>query len=154
MHPTRLVLARAPMIKFLGKRVPPKTITPAAPANEPAPHPASPSHSLPDSFITYRSKAQQHGPLAGHGRPSSSPSSSSQSSAPPPSFAASTSHAYGGVGGRSGHEFGSVRPDEGRGEVWDRSELPGRFGRMPWTEDEIEAVELGGANLRVGWGGS
>ena len=47
-----------------------------------------------------------------------------------------------------------MQPDEGRGEVWDRSELPGRFGRMAWTEDEIEAVELGGANLRVGWGGS
>ena len=65
-----------------------------------------------------------------------------------------TSHAYGGVGGHSGHELGSVRPDAARGEVWDRSDLPGRFGRMAWSEEEIEAVELGGANLGVGWGGS
>lgn len=47
-----------------------------------------------------------------------------------------------------------MEPDAGNGEVWDRSELPKRFGRMAWSEDEIEAVELGGANLRPGWGGS
>lgn len=65
-----------------------------------------------------------------------------------------TSHAYGGIGGHSGHELGDVEPNAGKGEVWDRSELPKRFGRMAWTEDEIEALELGGANLRAGWGGS
>lgn len=47
-----------------------------------------------------------------------------------------------------------MRPDESKGEVWDRSELPKRFGRMAWSADEIEAVELGGANMGVGWGGS
>ena len=41
-----------------------------------------------------------------------------------------------------------------KGQVWDRSELPERFGRMRWSEDEIEAVELGGAGVRVGWGGA
>lgn len=65
-----------------------------------------------------------------------------------------SSHAYGGIGGHSGHELGAVEPNTGKGEVWDRSELPKRFGRMTWSEDEIEAVELGGANLRAGWGGS
>lgn len=48
--------------------------------------------------------------------------------------------------------MGGVEPS--KDEVWDRSELPARFGRMTWTEDEIEGVELGGANLKPGWGGS
>ena len=42
----------------------------------------------------------------------------------------------------------------GKGEVWDRSELPKRFGRLAWSEEEIEAVELGGAGMKVGWGGA
>lgn len=48
--------------------------------------------------------------------------------------------------------MGGTQP--AKGEVWDRSELPRRFGRMSWTEEEIEAVEMGGAGLKVGWGGS
>ena len=166
MRPTIRLLAtgpRTPLIKFLGKRSlpsqsPPPTsftslqsfpltslflqehnITPAAPPSEPHPHPESPTHSLPDSFVSYRSKAQQHGPLAGHKRPSAPP--------PPGAF-----HAYGAVGGHTGHELGDVEP--AKGEVWDRSELPKRFGRMSWTAEEIEAVELGGAGAKVGWGGS
>ena len=95
--------------------------------------------------MAYRSKAQQHGPLGGYNRPSSPPAPSFSSSC-------STSHAYGAIGGHSGHELGSIRP--GQGEVWDRSELPPRFGRMRWTEEEIEAVELGGAGVNVGWGGA
>ena len=90
---------------------------------------------------------QQHGPLGGQSRPSSSESSPSPAASPPPS-----SHAYGGIGGHSGHELGGVEP--AKGEVWDRSELPARFGRMPWTQEEIEALELGGAGLKVGWGGA
>lgn len=135
-------------IRFKQKSLtrPTETITPAAPATEPAVHPASPSDSLPESFMSYRSRAQQHGPLAGQNRPSSSPSASS---APPPS---SSSHAYGAIGGLSGHALGGVEP--ARGEVWDRSELPARFGRMAWTEEEIEGLELAGANLKPGWGGS
>lgn len=62
------------------------------------------------------------------------------------------SHAYGAIGGYSGHELGSVKPASG--QVWDRSELPERFRRMSWTEEEIEAVELGGAGVLVGWGGA
>lgn len=92
--------------------------------------------------MSYRSKAQQHGPLAGHRN------STSQS----PSPSAASSHAYGSIGGHSGHELGGVKPAQG--QVWDRSELPKRFGRMAWTEEEIEAVQLGGAGVRVGWGGS
>lgn len=120
-----------------------ETITPAAPAEEAHPHPASPDQTLPDSFISYRSRVQQHGPLGGQSRPSSPESSSS---APP------SSHAYGGIGGHSGHELGRV--ELAKGEVWDRSELPARFGRMPWTQEEIEALELGGAGLKPGWGGA
>ena len=123
-----------------------ETISPAAPANEPTPHPASPSHSLPDSFISYRSRVQQHGPLASHMNQSSSAPSSSTPPIPP------SSHAYGAIGGHSGHEIGHLQP--GKGEVWDRSELPSRFRRLAWTEEEIEALELGGAGLKVGWGGS
>jgi len=113
----------------------------AAPA-EPHVHPASPTDSLPDSFMSYRSKAQQHGPLAGHKK------STSQS----PSSSAPLSHGYDSIGGHSGHELGGVQPAQG--QVWDRSDLPKRFGRMAWTEEEIEAVEMGGAGIRVGWGGS
>lgn len=38
--------------------------------------------------------------------------------------------------------------------VMDRTELPKRFWGLSWTEEEIEGVELGGANLKAGWGGS
>ena len=171
MFPTRLLREaqhRVPMIKFLGKRVAPsmqlqffpyhllialtETISPAAPANEPAPHPASPSNSLPDSFMSYRSRVQQHGPLANYmNQPSSAPSAQSASPSPAPS-PSSSSHAYGAIGGHSGHELGHLEP--ANGEVWDRSELPARFGRMAWTDEEIEALELGGAGLKVGWGGA
>ncbi len=92
--------------------------------------------------MSYRSKAQQHGPLAGHKK------STSQS----PSSSAPLSHGYDSIGGHSGHELGGVQPAQG--QVWDRSDLPKRFGRMAWTEEEIEAVEMGGAGIRVGWGGS
>ena len=53
--------------------------------------------------------------------------------------------AYGFIGGRSGHELGAVKAE--KGTFFDRSELPKRFGRMVWTESEIEAVESGGASL-------
>lgn len=48
--------------------------------------------------------------------------------------------------------MGSVQPRQG--EVWDRSELPERFARLEWSGEEIEAVEMGGAGVRVGWGGA
>lgn len=38
--------------------------------------------------------------------------------------------------------------------VMDKTELPKRFWGLGWTEEELEGVELGGANLRIGWGGS
>lgn len=80
-------------------------------------HPASPETSLPDSFATYRAKAQQHGPL---GRAQFS-------------------------GGKAGASLGPVRPQNG--EFFDRAELPTRFGRLPWSEAEIEAIETGGASM-------
>ncbi|OTA29506.1 hypothetical protein BTJ68_09351 [Hortaea werneckii EXF-2000] len=51
---------RQPMIRFLGKRSIPKQVD-----HTPAPHPASPTHELPESFASYRTRAQQHGPLGG-----------------------------------------------------------------------------------------
>ncbi|KAI9664594.1 MAG: hypothetical protein M1821_006040 [Bathelium mastoideum] len=105
------------MIKFLGKRVPPANVD-----HSPHAHPASPSQTLPDSFATYRQKAQQHGPLT-H----------------------SSNYHSGAIGSHSGHSLGSVEP--GRGEVFDRSDLPSRFRRTPWTQAEIDAIESGGASM-------
>lgn len=52
---------------------------------------------------------------------------------------------YGAIGGHSGRQLGSVEP--GKGEVWDRNELPARFRRKVWTVDEMEAIDSGGASL-------
>lgn len=89
--------------------------------HSPRVHPASPTGALPDSFATYRAKAQQHGPL---GR---------------------ASFTTGGIGGRPGSSLGPIKP--GSGEFFDRTELPARFGRLSWSEAEIEAVESGGASM-------
>jgi len=63
MNATRVLRAstagRTPMIHFLGKRT-----IPASVDHSPRPHPAAPTKSLPTSFVEYRQKAQQHGPLA------------------------------------------------------------------------------------------
>lgn len=83
-------------------------------------HPAAPTSSLPDSFAAYRAKAQQHGPL---GR----------------------SQFNGTIGGSAGAALGPVRPEPG--QFFDRAELPARFGRLPWTQAEIEAIETGGASM-------
>ena len=135
---------RAPLIKFLGKRSPPSKLRCCArvlpftnlPAEStdstPHAHPASPSTTLPDSFVQYRSKAQQHGPLAHRSR------SLSSSSSPSPL-------AYGVIGGHTGESLGSVKAPQG--QYFDRSELPARFGRTKWTQAEIDAVETGGASL-------
>ncbi|KAL8787580.1 MAG: hypothetical protein Q9213_002142 [Squamulea squamosa] len=161
MYPTLRLLAqqqRTPLIKFLGKRSFPKppSSSASAPADEgtpPHPHPASPTHDLPSSFEAYRSSAQQHGPLARETQ-SDSPSKPSQPSTRPSSPPAPipSSRAYGAIGGHSGHSLGSVEPRPGM--VMDRTELPRRFWGLPWTDEEIEGVELAGANLRVGWGSS
>ncbi len=79
-------------------------------------HPASSSSELPESFASYRQKAQQHGPLTHKTAPASM---------------------YGGfIGPHSGGSLGSVEP--AKGELFDRSELPARFGRTPWSQAEIE----------------
>ncbi|KAL2430560.1 hypothetical protein ABEF95_011027 [Exophiala dermatitidis] len=130
MRPSLILRAgRTPMIKFIGKHTPPKSVD-----HTPHPHPASPTHSLPDSFITYRSKAQQHGPLGGnngHASPYQAPTSSAVT--------------YGRIGGTPGRQLGPVEPRDG--EYFDRNELPRRFWRPQWTEEEIEAVSSGGASL-------
>ncbi|KAK7555759.1 hypothetical protein IWX49DRAFT_590664 [Phyllosticta citricarpa] len=117
MRPTGRLLqqARQPLIRFLGKRSPPTHVD-----HTPHVHPASPMKSLPDSFASYRQKAQQHGPLNRRDL---------------------SAH----VGSKPGAALGPVKP--GPGEFWDRTELPARFGRLRWTKAEIEAVESGGASL-------
>ncbi|KAG5208236.1 Ribosomal protein YMR-31, mitochondrial [Trichophyton interdigitale] len=108
--------ARQPLIKFMGKRTIPASID-----HSPQPHPASPTHQLPDSFVTYRAKAQQHGPLNTTYRPFSS------------------------IGASSGAALGPVTPK--KGEYFDRNDLPARFRRAPWSQAEIDAIETGGASM-------
>lgn len=134
MHATKQLLAqRQPLIKFLGKRTIPSSqsshrrklvrmLTMAEIDHTPHAHPASPTHSLPESFASYRQKAQQHGPL--------------------------NTQTHGGlIGGHSGASLGPVEP--GKGMYFDRAELPQRFQRLAWTQAEIEAVESGGASLHA-----
>jgi small subunit ribosomal protein YMR-31 len=52
---------------------------------------------------------------------------------------------YGGIGGRTARQLGSVKPKDG--EFWDRNELPKRFRRTVYSEAEMEAIESGGASL-------
>ncbi|KIW31717.1 uncharacterized protein PV07_03317 [Cladophialophora immunda] len=138
MRPSLVLRAahqRTPLIKFIGKRTPPKSVD-----HTPHAHPASPTHSLPESFAAYRSKAQQHGPLRGGGGNGGVPSSSY-------SVAASSGSAmsYGAIGGTPGRALGPVKAKQG--EFFDRDELPARFHRKAWSEEEIEAVSSGGASM-------
>ena len=79
-------------------------------------HPASPTPNLPNTFANYRQQAQQHGPL---------------------------NVGLGGIGKLTGASLGPVEAPSG--EYFDRSELPTRFAKLPWTLAEIEAIESGGA---------
>lgn len=110
------IAARTPLIKFIGKHT-----VPASVDHTPRVHPASPNGTLPDSFVTYRAKAQQHGPLG----------------------LAAVGHGF--IGGRPGAALGPVEPKAG--EFFDRDDLPPRFHRLAWSEAEIEAIETGGASL-------
>ncbi|KAI9848173.1 MAG: hypothetical protein M1837_000847 [Sclerophora amabilis] len=105
---------RTPLIKFLGKRTIPSSVDHA-----PHPHPASPSDNLPESFATYRSKAQQHGPLS----------------------RGASSVAGGAIGGHPGESLGPVEPP--KGQFFDRNDLPPRFRRTSWTQEEIDAINSG-----------
>jgi len=158
MRPSLLLRAaqhRTPLIKFIGKRVPPRKFMVSLKSipdhvntalesidHTPHAHPASPSQSLPDSFASYRAKAQQHGPLAGS---RSLNYSSSSSAAPTPYPLTSSTVVYGAIGGSSGRSLGPIEPKQG--EFFDRNDLPKRFRRTPWSEEEIEAVTSGGASL-------
>lgn len=107
----------------------------------PAAHPAAPDHALPESFAQYRNRAIQHGPLGGQQQQQEQRQAGSVSQ----SVGAPAIQPYGGIGGKSGKELGSIQP--GKGEVFDREELPARFRRRPYTEAEIEAVDTAGASL-------
>jgi small subunit ribosomal protein YMR-31 len=134
MNATKILQqGRQPLIRFLGKRSTPSSprypaplpalqlLTPAPEVDHtPHVHPASPSSSLPESFASYRQKAQQHGPLN------------------------QTSNYSTGVGSSSGSSLGPV--EAGNGFFFDRSELPARFQRMSWSQAEIDAIESGGAS--------
>jgi small subunit ribosomal protein YMR-31 len=52
---------------------------------------------------------------------------------------------YGRIGGTPGQSLGPVKPQAG--EFFDRDELPKRFRRKAWSEEEIEAVTSGGASM-------
>ena len=54
------------------------------------------------------------------------------------------SQTYGLIGGKSGADLGPIKPAEG--EFFDRSELPRRFKKLEWSEEEMEAVMSGGAS--------
>jgi hypothetical protein len=62
-----------------------------------------------------------------------------------PHLIAGSGPVYGNIGGKSGHELGSVQAP--KGVYFDRSELPKRFQRQPWSQDEIDAIDSGGASL-------
>lgn len=98
---------------------------PSAIDHTPHPHPASPTHELPESFVSYRKKAQQHGPLGGH------------------KSASQINFEYGT--GRSGASLGPIEPV--KGQFFDREELPARFRRTRFSQVELDAVESGGASL-------
>ncbi|KAF2160325.1 hypothetical protein M409DRAFT_70497 [Zasmidium cellare ATCC 36951] len=134
----RLLQHRQPLIKFVGRRhqIPQKL------DHSPHVHPAAPSPQLPESFASYREKATQHGPLKST-PPQSAPTSTSSSA--PSSSAAPPQHPLGEIGGRSAKELGPIRI--AKGEYADRSELPKRFHRTPWSAAEIEAIESGGASM-------
>ncbi|KAF2399084.1 hypothetical protein EJ06DRAFT_538505 [Trichodelitschia bisporula] len=116
MQASLRVLQHQPMIRFLGKRTLPTNINHA-----PKPHPAAPASRLPDSFATYRQKAQQHGPL-------------------------NTSATNTGIGAQTGASLGPVELHPS-GMAFARSELPKKFQTVPWTLAEIEAIESGGASM-------
>lgn len=154
----RLWQHRQPMIRFLGKRTVPKSTSSPTPTDfvphptnassptdvdhSPHAHPESPDHALPESFAQYRNRAIQHGPLGGQQQQSAQrgPSQAQSSAANGQPMTP-----YGGIGGKTGQELGSIQP--AKGEVWDRDELPARFRRMRWTEAEMEAVDSGGASM-------
>jgi len=115
----RLLQHRQPMIKFIGKRTTPPKID-----HTPHSHPAS-LEPLPNSFAAYRQTAQQHGPLN-------------------TKFVAG---AGGYIGGHSGASLGPI--EAGKGQYFDRSELPEKWQRIPWTAEEMAAIESGGASM---WG--
>ena len=55
--------------------------------------------------------------------------------------------AYGAIGGHSGRSLGRV--EAAKGQYFDRSELPERFQRTPFTQAEIDAIDTAGASM---WG--
>lgn len=52
---------------------------------------------------------------------------------------------YGAIGGTPGRSLGSIKPKDG--EYFDVSELPRRFQKRVWTEQEMDATNTGGASM-------
>ena len=52
---------------------------------------------------------------------------------------------YGAIGGRAGRDLGSIKPKDG--EYFDVSELPRRFQKRVWTEQEMDATNSAGATM-------
>ena len=144
MRPSILRLAqhRTPMIKFLGKRSPPKQVD-----HTPHLHPADPHPSLPDSFAEsfVRYREQVVNPAASGSSQSSSPSATTMTGPRDGSPAPQAPKAYGAIGGKSGKDLGPVAAPPG--EYFDRSELPKRFQPLVWEQPEIDAVNSGGASF-------
>lgn len=117
-------MERTPSIRFLGRRTFPEHVD-----HTPKAHPASPTGTLPTSFVqhgshtsfsSYRDHAQQFGPL----RKTIAPSN---------------------IGSTPGAALGDVKPPIGH--YFDRHDLPKKFRRTPISIAEIEALESGGASL-------
>lgn len=56
-----------------------------------------------------------------------------------------SSMSYGPIGGTAARKLGSIKPKDG--EYFDRSELPKRFAKLQWSDDEMEAITSAGASL-------
>jgi len=95
-----------------------KRTAPSKVDHTPHTHPAAPSP-LPNSFAAYRQQVQQHGPL--------------------------NTKFQGSIGSHSGASLGPIEP--GKGVHFDRSELPTRYQKVPWSVAEMEAIESGGASM-------
>ncbi|PIG83712.1 hypothetical protein AARAC_007547 [Aspergillus arachidicola] len=114
MHPTIALqtAARAPRIRALGQHFARLATLLGLPL--------CPPQAAHDSFVAYRSKAYQHGPLH------------------------QASLMRGLVDSRSAASEKSLIF---RGEYIDHGDLSSQTHHLPWTEAEIDAIESGGAGL-------
>ncbi|OGM47782.1 hypothetical protein ABOM_003323 [Aspergillus bombycis] len=117
MHPTITLqgAARASRIRAIGQNFVTRSV--GHPSRSPSMSPASSSY---DSFVAYRSRAYQHGPL--HQAPLM----------------------RGLVNPGSATSEGSTKSSGG---CLDHGDVSSLTHHLPWTEAEIDAIESGGASL-------